>query len=82
MEIIFGVLQGSILGPLSFNIFVADLFFTINDIDIASYADDNNHILLLIILMIVSNHWKKLQLPYSNGLIVIFLKVILTSDIC
>ena len=31
----------SILGPLLFNIFLADLFFVVKDIDIASYADDS-----------------------------------------
>ena len=33
--------QGSILGPLLFNIFLCDLFFIMNDIEFASYTDDN-----------------------------------------
>ena len=67
-EILLSVVpQGSILGPLLFNIHICDMFFeTPKDIDFAGYADDNTpYICSSNIDEVLENLQGKLEQPFQ-----------------
>ena len=80
-EILFGVPQVSILGPLLFYIFLCDLFFIMNETNFASYSDDNtpdvvgNNIEDVIIKLQI-HHWH-----FISGFMIIKWKLIQANAI-
>ena len=67
-----GVTQGSISGPLFFNIFVCDLFFDDIDIDLANYANDTTSYAYDLELDKVIKSLEKILISFFSGFQVTF----------
>ena len=55
-QILFRMPQRLMLGPIMFNIFLSDPFLVLNEIDVASYVDDNTLNKALTTLILLSKH--------------------------
>ena len=67
-----GVTQGSISGPLFFNIFVCDLFFDDIDIDLANYANDTTSYAYDLELDKVIKSLEKILISFLSGFQIAF----------
>ena len=81
-QVILGVPQESILGPLLFNIFLADLFLVLKNVDIANFADDNTPFTSGNNIDDLTDPLEKYVVVCLNGLRTIYSMVIQISVTC